>query len=214
MLLTWFLLVAIMLVAYVVLDGFDLGVGRAAPVRGAHRGRAAPADPHHRPGLGRQRSLAAGGRRNALLRVSAAVRLGVQRLLSAADDRVMAADSARASAIELRMHLESPVWRGLFNGCFGIASLLLTVFYGAALGNVIRGVPLQPRWLLLPAALDRLDRGSAARHPGLVHGACGGGGAGGAGAARRPLRRAQDRRRTEPALPARGGGAVAGAGRC
>ena len=27
MLLTWFLLVAIMLTAYVVLDGFDLGVG-------------------------------------------------------------------------------------------------------------------------------------------------------------------------------------------
>jgi cytochrome bd ubiquinol oxidase subunit II len=35
------------------------------------------------------------------------------------------------------------VWRGLFNGCFGIASLLLAIFYGAALGNVMRGVPLQ-----------------------------------------------------------------------
>ena len=49
----------------------------------------------------------------------------------------------RGIGIELRMHLDSPVWRGLFNGCFGISSLLLAVFYGAALGNVIRGVPLQ-----------------------------------------------------------------------
>ena len=66
----------------------------------------------------------------------------------------------RGIGIELRMHLDSPVWRGLFDGCFGIASLLLTIFYGAALGNVIRGVPLQPRRLLLPAAVDQLERGS------------------------------------------------------
>ena len=26
----------------------------------------------------------------------------------------------RGIGIELRMHLDSPVWRGLFNGCFGI----------------------------------------------------------------------------------------------
>jgi cytochrome d ubiquinol oxidase subunit II len=49
----------------------------------------------------------------------------------------------RGIGIELRMQLDTPVWRGLFNGCFGISSLLLAVFYGAALGNVIRGVPLQ-----------------------------------------------------------------------
>jgi cytochrome bd ubiquinol oxidase subunit II len=48
----------------------------------------------------------------------------------------------RGIGIELRMHLDSTVWRGLFDGCFAISSLLLTIFYGAALGNVIRGVPL------------------------------------------------------------------------
>jgi cytochrome d ubiquinol oxidase subunit II len=50
----------------------------------------------------------------------------------------------RGLGVELRMHLDSPVWNGLFNGAFGISSLLLAVFFGAALGNVIRGVPLQP----------------------------------------------------------------------
>jgi cytochrome bd ubiquinol oxidase subunit II len=49
----------------------------------------------------------------------------------------------RGIGVELRMHLDSPVWRGFFDGCFAISSLLLTIFYGAALGNVIRGVPLQ-----------------------------------------------------------------------
>jgi cytochrome d ubiquinol oxidase subunit II len=61
----------------------------------------------------------------------------------------------RGIGIELRMHLDSPVWRGLFNGCFGISSLLLTVFFGAALGNVIRGVPLQPDgYFFLPLWTD------------------------------------------------------------
>jgi cytochrome d ubiquinol oxidase subunit II len=49
----------------------------------------------------------------------------------------------RGIGVELRMHLESPVWRGLFDGCFAFSSLLLIVFYGVALGNVMRGVPLQ-----------------------------------------------------------------------
>ena len=34
------------------------------------------------------------------------------------------------------------MWRAFFDGAFSIASLLLIVFFGAALGNVMRGVPL------------------------------------------------------------------------
>jgi cytochrome d ubiquinol oxidase subunit II len=49
----------------------------------------------------------------------------------------------RGIGVELRMHMDSPVWRGFFDGCFAISSILLAVFFGAALGNVIRGVPLQ-----------------------------------------------------------------------
>jgi cytochrome d ubiquinol oxidase subunit II len=35
------------------------------------------------------------------------------------------------------------VWRALLDGLFGISSALLTIFYGTALANVLRGVPLQ-----------------------------------------------------------------------
>ena len=48
----------------------------------------------------------------------------------------------RGIGVELRAHVDSAVWRGFFDGCFAFSSLLLTIFYGAALGNVVRGVPL------------------------------------------------------------------------
>ena len=34
------------------------------------------------------------------------------------------------------------MWRSFFDGVFALASVLLAIFFGAALGNVIRGVPL------------------------------------------------------------------------
>jgi cytochrome d ubiquinol oxidase subunit II len=48
----------------------------------------------------------------------------------------------RAISIEFRSHLDSPVWRPFWDVAFSLSSLLLAVFLGAALGNVIRGVPL------------------------------------------------------------------------
>ena len=69
----WFCLVAFMLAGYVVLDGFDLGAG-IVHLRGAHRGGAADRAAVDRPGLGRQRGLAAGRRRHAVLRLPGALR--------------------------------------------------------------------------------------------------------------------------------------------
>jgi cytochrome d ubiquinol oxidase subunit II len=48
----------------------------------------------------------------------------------------------RATAIEFRSHIRSPLWAPFWDGAFSLASLLLAIFYGAALGNVVRGVPL------------------------------------------------------------------------
>jgi len=48
----------------------------------------------------------------------------------------------RGIAIEFREKVDSPVWVTLWDVVFAAASLLLAVFYGAALGNVVRGVPL------------------------------------------------------------------------
>ena len=50
----------------------------------------------------------------------------------------------RAIGIEFRAHIENPVWQGFFDVIFSVSSALLAIFLGAALGNVIRGVPLGP----------------------------------------------------------------------
>jgi cytochrome bd-type quinol oxidase subunit 2 len=48
----------------------------------------------------------------------------------------------RGIGIELRAHMDNPVWRRFFDVIFSVASIRLAIFFGAALGNVIRGVPL------------------------------------------------------------------------
>ncbi len=48
----------------------------------------------------------------------------------------------RGIGLEFRTHLDQEVWRSLFDGFFAISSALLAIFFGAALGNVMRGVNL------------------------------------------------------------------------
>jgi cytochrome d ubiquinol oxidase subunit II len=50
----------------------------------------------------------------------------------------------RAISIELRGHSAEPLWRTFFDALFTFASVLLAIFYGAALANVVRGVPIGP----------------------------------------------------------------------
>src|SRR6266852_5879633 len=165
MLLLWFLLVAIMITAYVVLDGFDLGAGvvhllvaRTDDERRAVIRTIGPVWDGNEVWL-----LAGGGTLYfafPLLYASGFSGFYLPLMI------VLWLLILRGIGVELRMHLESPVWRGFFDGAFSLSSLLLTVFFGAALGNVIRGVPLQkdgyfflPLWTdwrvgALPGVLD------------------------------------------------------------
>ena len=58
----WFCLVAVMIAGYVVLDGFDIGVGVLHLLARAQRRGTARADPVYRARLGRERGLASGRR--------------------------------------------------------------------------------------------------------------------------------------------------------
>jgi cytochrome d ubiquinol oxidase subunit II len=51
----------------------------------------------------------------------------------------------RGISIEFRGQVDSPVWVRFWDVAFASASFLLAVFYGAALGNVVRGVPLNDK---------------------------------------------------------------------
>ena len=48
----------------------------------------------------------------------------------------------RGIGVELRSHVDDPLWWSFFEFVFSFASMLLAIFFGAAVGNVIRGVPL------------------------------------------------------------------------
>jgi cytochrome d ubiquinol oxidase subunit II len=137
----WFYLVAVMVAMYVVLDGFDLGAG-------ALHLFVARNDSERRTVLqsigpvwdGNEVWLLAGG---------GALVLGFPRLYASAFSgfylplmMVLWLLIFRAISIEFRSHLDNPVWRPIWDTAFFLSSLLLAVFLGAALGNVVRGVPL------------------------------------------------------------------------
>ena len=48
----------------------------------------------------------------------------------------------RAIGLELRSQVSNKLWQAIWDKAFGIASLLLALFFGVALGNVVRGVNL------------------------------------------------------------------------
>ncbi len=48
----------------------------------------------------------------------------------------------RALGLELRSQFNHPVWKTIWDKAFGVSSLLLALFFGVALGNVARGVNL------------------------------------------------------------------------
>ena len=136
----WFCLVAIMITGYVVLDGFDLGAGiihlfvaRTEPERQRVLHSIGPVWD------GNEVWLIAGG---------GTLYFAFPRLYSAAFSgfylalmMVLWLLILRGISIELRSHIESPIWKPFWDLIFGGSSALLAFLYGAALGNVVRGVP-------------------------------------------------------------------------
>ena len=137
----WFWLVAVMIVGYVVLDGFDLGVGvlhlflvRNEDERRATLASIGPVWDGNEVWL-----LAGGGTLYfafPLLYASAFSGFYLPLMI------VLWLLVLRGVSLELRNHLDVGVWRALLDGVFGLSSALLAIFYGAALANVLRGVPL------------------------------------------------------------------------
>ena len=57
----------------------------------------------------------------------------------------------RGIAIEFRSHVADRLWRSFWDATFAVASTLAPVLFGAALGNLLRGVPLDADgWFALP----------------------------------------------------------------
>ena len=137
----WFWIVAGMLTTYVVLDGFDIGAGilhlfiaKSEEDRQLVIRSVGPVWDGNEVWL-----LAAGGTLYfafPLLYASAFSGFYLPLMI------VLWLLILRGLGIEMRAHLDTRVWREFFDGCFSVSSWLLAIFFGAALANVIRGVPV------------------------------------------------------------------------
>ena len=137
----WFCFLAVMVAMYVVLDGFDLGVGALHLFLARNEEEREEATAAIGPVWnGNEVWLIAGG--------------GV--LFLAFPTAYAAAFSGlyfgliivlwllvgRGLALELRHQLDNPLWRGACDVVFWLSSAALALVFGVALGNVVRGVPL------------------------------------------------------------------------
>ncbi len=137
----WFILVAFMLTMYVLLDGFDLGAGvihlfaaRTNEERRQILRAIGPVWDGNEVWI-----IAAGGTLFFSFPVLYAASFSGFYLPLII---VLWLLMWRGIAVELRSHIKNPLWASFWDAAFFLGSALLAIFFGAALGNVIRGVPL------------------------------------------------------------------------
>ena len=137
----WFWIVAAMIATYVVLDGFDLGAGAIYLI-------AAKTNDERRKVL---RAIGPVWDANEVWLLAAGVTIyfAFPRLYASSFSGfylpltiILWLFILRGVGIEFRAHIENRVWQDFFDVIFSISSILLAVFFGAGLGNVVRGVPL------------------------------------------------------------------------
>src|SRR5580704_10472316 len=139
----WFWIVAAMIATYVVLDGFDLGAGAIYLI--------AAKTNEERRRLLRSIGPVWDGNEVWLIAAGGTLYFAFPRLYASSFSGfylpltiVLWLLILRGIGIEFRTHVDSHVWQDFFDVIFSCSSILLAVFFGAALGNVVRGVPLGP----------------------------------------------------------------------
>jgi cytochrome d ubiquinol oxidase subunit II len=150
----WFCVVSVMIAVYVVLDGFDLGAGilHLFVAKGDAERRAVLAS------IGPVWD----GNEVWLLAGAGTLYFAFPALYASSFSgfylplmMVLWLLILRGIAIEFRSHIQGPVWAPLWDAVFCGASALLAIFLGAALGNVVRGVPLDSSgYFFLPLWTD------------------------------------------------------------
>jgi len=137
----WFCLVALMIGMYVLLDGFDLGAGAIHLL-------VAKTDDERRQVLASIGPVW-DGNEVWLIAAGGTLYFAFPALYASGFSgfylplmMVLWLLILRGASIEFRNHIHSEVWEPLWDFVFCASSVLLAVFFGAALANVVRGVPL------------------------------------------------------------------------
>jgi cytochrome d ubiquinol oxidase subunit II len=137
----WFVLFFVLLAGYAILDGFDLGVGvlslfnRSDAERRLYVNSIAPVWDGNEVWL-----LTAGG---ALFAAFPPVYATVFSGFYLALMLVLLGLILRAVSMEFRGKVDDPRWRRVWDLGAGVGSLLPALLFGVAVGNLLRGLPLQ-----------------------------------------------------------------------
>ncbi len=137
----WFCLVAISIAGYVILDGFDLGAGFVSLFIARNEDDRRQIISSIGPFWdGNEVWLLAGGGTLyfAFPSLYASAFSGFYLALMI----VLWLLILRGIAIEFRNHMEGPLWKPFWDVVFGASSATLALLLGVALGNVVRGVPI------------------------------------------------------------------------
>jgi len=161
----WFILVGFMLTMYVVLDGFDLGAG-------AIHLFAAKNDEERRMIL-RAIGPVWDGNEVWLIAAGGTIFFTFPLLYASSFSGfylpliiVLWLLMFRGVSVELRSRIANPVWASFWDGMFFLGSTLLAIFFGAAMANVIRGVPLDKSGIFFEALWTDFNPFSA--NPGIL----------------------------------------------
>src|SRR5260370_16538521 len=68
-------------------------------------------------------------------------------------------------SVELRSREPNVLWRSFWDGAFALSSALLAIVLGAALGNIVRGVPVDASGYFVGPLFTDFRPG---RHPGVL----------------------------------------------
>jgi cytochrome bd ubiquinol oxidase subunit II len=138
-----FVVIAFMLTMYAMLDGYDLGVAAIAPLVARDDRQRAAAMASIGPFWNGNEVwlIAAGAGLFALFPIAYASAFSGFYLPFII---VLWLLMFRGIALELREHLPSELWHQFWDAAFSLSSGLLIVVLGVALGNLLRGVPLNP----------------------------------------------------------------------
>jgi cytochrome d ubiquinol oxidase subunit II len=136
----WFWLIAVLIAGYAILDGFDFGVGvlslfgRNDKERRIHFNAIGPVWD------GNEVWLITGG--GALFAAFPVVYATIFSGFYIALMLVLIALIFRAVSFEFRGKVASRTWRRIWDWAFGLGSLLPSVLFGIAVGNILHGVPI------------------------------------------------------------------------
>jgi cytochrome d ubiquinol oxidase subunit II len=151
----WFVLIAVLLAGYAVLDGFDLGVGILHLFHQTDEDRRVALNAIGPVWDGNEVWLVVAG--GALFAAFPEAYATVFSGFYLAFMALLLALVLRAVSIEARGKRPGSAWRHAWDATFCAGSLLATLLLGVALGNLLDGVPLDERHNLIIRFLDLLS---------------------------------------------------------